>query len=163
MLIKTGPFNLICTECMRDYDVCSGDTLNDSKCFSDDCPTHEIGHLGHFSPGNWQVEGNTLYVLNEDDNNRFDATIRRGLKCAGKEKELEANLALMSAAPVLVEALVDSYRLMLTNLDPSNEVTRRVFLEIEHALTKANINFKQILELPTSMTEMIVSPERIAA
>lgn len=162
MLLKRSSFNLVCTACMRQYDVCSGNTFISSTCVSSDCPSHEHGHIGLHSPGNWQVEDNTLYVLNEDENNRFDATIRRGLKCAGKV-EIEANLLLMGAAPEMAEALIDTYRLMLKMLDSDKEDVRLALLEIEHALTKANIDFKTNLGLSTSLTDMLMAEELMAA
>ena len=65
------------------------------------------------TPGPWFSEGTTLYALNDDGVNRFQASLcpgyvtysRRGEKQWTSAEEVLANVALARAAPDLLEAL----------------------------------------------------------
>lgn len=65
------------------------------------------------TPGPWLSEGTTLYALNDDGVNRFQASFgpghltytRRGSDERTSHEEVDANIALAKAAPDLLEAL----------------------------------------------------------
>lgn len=65
------------------------------------------------TPGTWLSEGTTLYALNDDGVNRFQASFcpgymtysKRGEKQWTSAEEVLANVALAKAAPDLLEAL----------------------------------------------------------
>lgn len=65
------------------------------------------------TPGPYLIEGETfVYALNEQGTNVFGAHVQRGWKVNGEQKtdlaELAATAQLFSAAPDLLEALVDA-------------------------------------------------------
>lgn len=60
------------------------------------------------TPGPWSVAGVTIYSLNKNEVNRFDARVQQGWDDSQERTsraECEANARLIAAAPDLLEAL----------------------------------------------------------
>jgi hypothetical protein len=68
-----------------------------------------------YTPGEWIAEGCTIYALNDNGYNRFDARVQRGYTDDAKtsESELEANATLIAAAPNLAQKLYEADQLIM--------------------------------------------------
>lgn len=152
MIVLTSTHSLECTACGRVYaekEIQELGIAAGGACTHDKCSSHDGPFLGFHSPGIWQVDEDLVYALNEFDCNRFSAQVKSGLKCEGGKAELSANAKIMSASKEMAIALLTAYKVMLSVAEASKSVPRSSFLEIEYALTKANIDYMGILGLKT--------------
>ncbi len=61
-----------------------------------------------FTPGEWLIQGTTVYALNDRGHNRFDARVQYGFTDEHQrtsDDELVANALLMKSAPLMHTAL----------------------------------------------------------
>lgn len=71
--------------------------------------------MGNHTPQEWVADGCTVYALNVEGTNRFVSFVNGGWATNGRlrtdQEELEANATLMSAAPELLDALIECDKL----------------------------------------------------